>query len=35
VLPRNRAERVGGYRTEFYPTYDYKAVAEQQRRKVE
>ena len=21
----------GGYRTEFYPTYDYKAVAEQQR----
>jgi len=22
----------GGYRTEFYPTYDYKAVAEQQRR---
>jgi hypothetical protein len=22
----------GGYRTEFYPTYDYKAVAEQQRK---
>jgi hypothetical protein len=22
----------GGYRTEFYPTYDYKAVAEQQRQ---
>jgi hypothetical protein len=22
----------GGYRTEFYPTYDYKAVAEQQQR---
>jgi len=22
----------GGYRTEFYPTYDYKAVAEEQRR---
>ena len=21
----------GGYRTEFYPTYDYKAVAEQMR----
>ena len=21
----------GGYRTEFYPTYDYKAIAEQQR----
>ena len=25
----------GGYRTEFYPTYDYKAVAEEQRRKNE
>ncbi len=23
----------GGYRTEFYPTYDYKAVAEEERRK--
>ena len=22
----------GAYRTEFYPTYDYKAVAEEQRR---
>ena len=22
----------GGYRTEFYPTYDYKAVAQQQRQ---
>jgi hypothetical protein len=22
----------GGYRTEFYPTYDYKTVAEEQRR---
>lgn len=22
----------GGYRTEFYPTYDYKAVAEQERQ---
>jgi hypothetical protein len=22
----------GGYRTEFYPTYDYKAVAEHQRK---
>ena len=22
----------GGYRTEFYPTYDYKAIAEEQRR---
>ena len=22
----------GGYRTEFYPTYDYKAIAEQQRK---
>jgi hypothetical protein len=22
----------GGYRTEFYPTYDYKAIAEQQRQ---
>jgi hypothetical protein len=21
----------GGYRTEFYPTYDYKAIAAQQR----
>jgi hypothetical protein len=20
----------GGYRTEFYPTYDYKAIAQQQ-----
>jgi hypothetical protein len=25
----------GGYRTEFYPTYDYKAVAEEERRKNE
>ncbi|MBV9430018.1 MAG: hypothetical protein JO084_20050 [Bradyrhizobiaceae bacterium] len=25
----------GGYRTEFYPTYDYKAAAEEQRRKNE
>ena len=23
----------GAYRTEFYPTYDYKAVAEQERAK--
>ena len=23
----------GGYRTEFYPTYDYKALAEEARRK--
>jgi hypothetical protein len=23
----------GAYRTEFYPTYDYKAVAEEERRK--
>jgi hypothetical protein len=23
----------GGYRTEFYPTYDYKALAEQERKK--
>ncbi len=23
----------GGYRTEFYPTYDYKQVAEQERKK--
>ena len=23
----------GAYRTEFYPTYDYKAVAEQERRR--
>ena len=23
----------GSYRTEFYPTYDYKAIAEQQRAK--
>jgi uncharacterized protein with GYD domain len=23
----------GAYRTEFYPTYDYKAVAEQERQK--
>ena len=23
----------GGYRTEFYPTYDYKAIAEQARAK--
>ena len=22
----------GGYRTEFYPTYDYKAIADEQRR---
>src|SRR5437016_1577105 len=22
----------GGYRTEFYPTYDYKAIAEEQRK---
>jgi len=22
----------GGYRTEFYPTYDYKAIAQQQRK---
>jgi hypothetical protein len=21
----------GGYRTEFYPTYDYRAIAEQAR----
>jgi hypothetical protein len=25
----------GAYRTEFYPTYDYKAVAEEERRKNE
>jgi hypothetical protein len=25
----------GGYRTEFYPTYDYKAVAEQERAKAQ
>jgi hypothetical protein len=25
----------GAYRTEFYPTYDYKAVAEQDRKKRE
>ena len=25
----------GAYRTDFYPTYDYKAVAEQQRKKPE
>jgi hypothetical protein len=24
----------GGYRTEFFPTYDYKAAAEQQRRQM-
>jgi hypothetical protein len=23
----------GGYRTEFYPTYDYKPIAEEERRK--
>jgi hypothetical protein len=23
----------GGYRTEFYPTYDYRAIAEDQRAK--
>jgi hypothetical protein len=23
----------GAYRTEFYPTYDYKAVAEKERRR--
>ncbi len=23
----------GGYRTEFYPTYDYKAIAEEERRR--
>jgi hypothetical protein len=23
----------GGYRTEFYPTYDYKALAEEERKK--
>jgi len=23
----------GAYRTDFYPTYDYKAVAEQERKK--
>jgi hypothetical protein len=22
----------GGYRTEFHPTYDYKAIAEEQRK---
>jgi hypothetical protein len=25
----------GGYRTEFYPTYDYNAVAEERRHKNE
>src|SRR5437879_13514318 len=25
----------GGYRTEFYPTYDYKQLAEQERKKAE
>src|SRR3954467_6641182 len=25
----------GSYRTEFYPTYDYKAIAEQQRAKAQ
>ena len=25
----------GGYRTEFYPTYDFKAVAEQERAKAQ
>jgi hypothetical protein len=25
----------GAYRTDFYPTYDYKAVAEQERKKRE
>jgi hypothetical protein len=25
----------GSYRTEFYPTYDYKAIAEQQRSKAQ
>jgi hypothetical protein len=25
----------GAYRTEFYPTYDYKAVAEADRKKRE
>jgi hypothetical protein len=25
----------GGYRTEFYPTYDYKAAAEEQRAKMQ
>ena len=25
----------GGYRTEFYPTYDYKAIAEGQRSKAQ
>jgi hypothetical protein len=27
------ASACGAYRTEFYPTYDYKAVAEEERRK--
>ena len=25
----------GGYRTEFYPTYDYRQLAEQERKKAE
>jgi hypothetical protein len=25
----------GGYRTEFFPTYDYKAIAEEERRKAD
>ena len=25
----------GGYRTEFYPTYDYKQLAEQERKKAQ
>jgi hypothetical protein len=25
----------GSYRTEFYPTYDYKAIAEQQRSRAQ
>jgi hypothetical protein len=33
---RNRAiedTAWGGYRTEFYPTYDYRQLAEQERKK--
>jgi hypothetical protein len=41
-MPANRLRDVnraieetawGGYRTEFYPTYDYKALAEEERKK--
>jgi len=31
--PDRRGESLGAYRTDFYPTYDYKAVAEQEHKK--